>query len=142
MSATMTNTAQAPDRPEAGDSPKPEPLGWALPTWLCIFLLLSAWTVYRLAMTIEDLVSHSDPRWDDQLYWALPTMIGTTLIGMLGAAALLLRRRIGLHLILAVTVAGLVVGVVVGVPLKSLALSLIGVAVTVVLVSRKWQVLK
>ena len=54
----------------------------------------------------------------------------------------LFRRRFGLYGVLLGTLASLVVGILYGLPLMTMAIGLIGVAVTVALVARRWQVMR
>jgi hypothetical protein len=110
--------------------------------WLVLVLLAGLWTAYRLGMVIEDLVSHGDPKWAGDLRWALPTLLALALVHAFGAALMLLRLRFGFHLLLVETVAGVAIALHVGIPLSTMAIGLIGLAVLIVLTRLNWSSLR
>ncbi len=126
-------TTLASDRPH---------LGLPLKIWLGLVFLGSLWVAYRLGMQIEDLVSHRDPRWQGDLRWALPTLMGTS-VGQAASALLLFARlRSGLYLLIVCAAAALTVNLMIGVPLGAMAISLIGVGITIVLVRQAWHAMR
>ena len=126
-------TVLASDRPD---------LGLPLKIWLGLVFLGSLWITYRLGMQIEDLVSHRDPRWQGDLQWALPTLMGTAVAQAASALLLFARLRAGLYLLIVSAAAALTVNLMIGVPLGAMVISLIGVAITAVLVRQNWQAMR
>ncbi len=126
-------TALASDRPD---------LGMPLKIWLGLVFLGSLWVTYRLGMQIEDLVSHRDPRWQGDLQWALPALMGTAVAQAVCATLLFARLRVGLYLLIICAVAALTINLMIGVPVGAMAISLIGVAITIVLVRQHWHAMR
>ena len=117
-------------------------LGWFAIAWIGFMIVASAWVAYRIGVTIEDLVSHADPRWKNDLYWALPTLMGLAALNILSLGVLLSRRKIGFYLFLLATVAAAAINVYIGVPVTTMLISLIGLGVLGVIIYTKWHVLK
>ncbi len=117
-------------------------LGWAAIGWTAFMILASGWTAYRIGATIEDLVSHSDPRWRSQLYWALPTLLGLAVLNIVGLALILGRRKLGVYVFGSATVAALIVNVIIGVPILTLALAGGGLLVLLALLRPRWSALR
>ena len=110
--------------------------------WLIFMLLANAWNIYRTYVVIEDLVSHADPRWNADLWWALPTLMGLGVANIVGIALLLLALRAALFLVAAVTVAGLGVEIYLRVAAGPLLLGVLGFVILVLLVRPRWQFLR
>ena len=89
-------------------------LGRFAVVWICIILILSCYGIYRVWETIDDLVSHGDPRWVPPLTWILPLTIGVGVVGMAGLIVLLTRRRWGLYVYLACVAINLFLNLYVG----------------------------
>ena len=117
-------------------------LGWPLRIWLVLLMCGGLWVAFRIGVQIEDLISHGDPRWRSNLQWGLPSLLGTALLQALGALLLLIKRRIGLYLVVVGAAVALVLNVIIGVPLTMSAIGLIGVVITIVLVHNRWHALR
>lgn len=113
-----------------------------LKAWLAFVFLASIWTAYRFGESIEDLVSHSDPRWDGELSWALPTLLGLAVLNGLGAVVLFFRFKLGFYVIVADAVASVAIILIIGASITSLGLGLVGLVVLSVLVNQNWSALR
>jgi hypothetical protein len=100
-------------------------LGRFAVVWIIVILILSCYGIYRVWATIDDLVSHGDPRWVSPLTWMLPLSIGVGVLGMAGLIVLLTRRKWGLYVYLAAVVINIFLNFYVGGILTAL-LGLIG----------------
>ena len=98
-------------------------------------MLTSIWTAYRFYEAIEDLVSHSDPRWDGDLSRVLPTLLGLAILNGLGAIILCFRFKFGFYPIVADAIACVIIVLVVGASITSLGLGLVGLVVLCVMVN-------
>ena len=97
--------------------------------WLILVALANAWGAYRYYVIIEDYVSHSDPRFTGTLQWGLPLLLILSLVNIAGVALLFAWKKLGLYIILATNAIALVVSLMLGVPLSTLALGLAGLAI-------------
>ena len=128
---TVTETRAAPGLP------------WHAKGWFWFMILGQAWTAYRLSVQIEDLVSHSDPRWTrDGLNIVLPALFGLSLLNILCLGLVLLRRKLGVYLFVASQIAAVGVLVFLGAFGPLFLLSLIGLAIFALLVQANWGVLR
>ncbi|WP_283138208.1 hypothetical protein [Rhizohabitans arisaemae] len=98
--------------------------------WIVFLLVSHALGVYRNVTVIDDLVSHDDPRWEQGFHWALPTLVGLSLVAVAGLLALLFGRRWGWYPVGLSALATLAVNVSLGV---SVPLALLGLGGVVVL---------
>ncbi|MEZ5667746.1 MAG: hypothetical protein R3F55_10010 [Alphaproteobacteria bacterium] len=110
--------------------------GIVLRLWLGYVVLAGLWSAYRYATIIEDLVAHNDPRWNGDLSWALPALLGLSLLNVLAALLLAFGLRLGFLLILLGSLAAATIAVVLQLPLLGLLPGLVGLAVLAVLVQR------
>ena len=100
-------------------------LGRFAVVWIIIILIFSCYGIYRVWETIDDLVSHGDPRWTYPLTWMLPLSIGVGVLGMAGLIVLLTRRKWGLYVYLAAVAINIFLNVYVG-GIQTALLGLIG----------------
>lgn len=122
---------------------RPIDLGLFAKTWIGLLILFNAWNIYRTAMRIQDLVSHSDPRWKGDLSWALPTGIALSVVMILTLATVLLtRRRLGIYAAGAVAIAAAAINLRLGLPPRTVLTGLIGIAVLVGLLIPRWSALR
>jgi hypothetical protein len=103
-------------------------LGRFAVVWIIIILVFSCYGIYRVWETIDDLVSHGDPRWVYPLTWMLPLSIGVGVLGMAGLSVLLTRRRWGLYVYLASVAINIFLNFYVG-GIQTALLGLIGPAI-------------
>jgi hypothetical protein len=111
--------------------------GLLLSAWLVFVALANAWTLYRLIVTIEDLLTHSDPRWE-RIGWALVMSAIGCVLNFVAVLALWRWKRWGLYLFIAVALVGVVINLILGVPLVTTLIGVVGVVILIVLVQSRW----
>lgn len=99
--------------------------------WLILIALANAWGAYRYYVIIEDFVSHSDPRFTGTLQWGLPLLGILALLNIVAVALLFAWKRLGLYIILATNAIALVVSLMLGVSLSTIAPGLVGLAILI-----------
>lgn len=112
--------------------------GPLLTIWLIFMALANAWTVYRYITIIEDFVSHSDPLFTGTLEWALPLLVVLAAANLVAVVLLWLWRKIGLYIFAATSAVALVINLLLGIPLLTSLIGLIGLAILWALLRPRW----
>jgi hypothetical protein len=113
--------------------------GVVLTGWLGFMLLANAWTVYRYVTIIQDYLDHSDPRFTGNLQWGLYALLALAAINILCVIGLFFWKKLGLYGFAATSVVALVINVIVGVPLTTSLVGLVGIGILWALVQSKWD---
>jgi hypothetical protein len=110
--------------------------GWLLTGWLIFMFIANAYTLFTYATTIQDWLSHSDPRWD-QFGWAFVVFAIGAALNVIATIALWRWKIWGLYLFAATSIIALILNIIVGVPIIAALLGLVGFVIVYVLVNQR-----
>jgi hypothetical protein len=110
--------------------------GALLTGFLILMLIANVWTIYRYIVIIDDWLRHSDPNWNR---FGAPFVLLTVLaaVNVVGVVLLWQWRIVGLYLFIAVSLIAFVINLILGVPLITALIGLIGMVILYALVNAK-----
>lgn len=117
-------------------------LGRFVIAWIGLLLAYHVWDIYVSWATIQDFANHPDPRWSQGRYWALPTGIFLDALSMLGLCLVLLRRKVGLFLLLLTTLTSVMLVSASGTSGRMMLPAVIGFTVLVIALIPRWRRLR
>ena len=129
MSPYNTNNSS----PGRTSSPVPPTLSGWLMAWCLFYIVVNVFSLWRTFGLLGDLPDDLSTL----TYMLIAVLIAVSIGAIAGAGLLMLARKMGLYILIAVTVVGIVINLWIG-EYKGL-LSLVGLAITWLLVHKDWS---
>jgi hypothetical protein len=115
--------------------------GALLTGWLILMLFANAWAIYRYILIIEDWLSHNDVNWN-RLGVPFVVLIVLGIINIVAVVLLWRWRIVGLYIFVATSLIVFMLNLILGVPLLTALIGLVGMIILFALVNPKREMFR